>query len=175
MDQSAASICVYKTWHPVKSIKALFPSPTPSCSLLELEPISPALKRSESLFLLPPLRLPMITKMLTLDTRFHFDNPPSATVLVLSPSPKQLRAGYIQKSMPSIGSSCDLFRIGGAGCKWEHSWFSRKSLRHPRQHLESQQGIKDEQHSRLLLRSSFYKKKREIKKNVPTLPTVLLM
>lgn len=68
------------------------------------------------------------------------------------------------KSMPFTRSNCDLFRIRGAGCKQQHGWFYRKQLRHPRQHLGSQQGIKDEQHSQLLIRSSFYKKKREIKK-----------
>lgn len=66
--------------------------------------------------------------------------------------------------MPSTGSSCGLSRIEGARCKWAHWWFSRKSLRHPRQIFGSQQGIKDEQHSQLLIRSSFCKKKREIKK-----------
>lgn len=66
--------------------------------------------------------------------------------------------------MSPTGFNCDLFRIDGAECKWQHWWFYKKYLRHPRQHLGSQQGIKDEQHSQLLIRSSFYKKKREIKK-----------
>lgn len=42
--------------------------------------------------------------------------------------------------------------------------FTKKYLKHPRQYLGSQQGIKHEQHSQLLIRSSFYTKKRKIKK-----------
>lgn len=66
--------------------------------------------------------------------------------------------------MSSIGPSGDLFRIGGIKCKWRHWRFHKKYLRHPRQHLGSQQGIRDERHSQPLIRSSFSKKKKKLKK-----------
>lgn len=156
----ALSLCVYNLTHPIKSIKALFPSPTPSCSPLELNLIYSALKCSASL--LPPT----ISQTLS-----PHENAPYLWMLAFIGQFTSQHA-YCHCLTSSRGQPV----MFSGWMVPNEKGFYKKYLKHPRQHFESQQGIKDEQYSQLLIRGSFYEKKREIKKKkVPTLPTVLLM